>query len=631
MNLRKWVVLVFGFVSLLTTGCFNKPPKIPQIVWAPESTYTRATVVVRVATTDPNKNKIYYIMDWGDNVIDTFPSGEEEEPFASGETVEVYHIYEKWSPRDQPHSKIFEIRASAKDDKGKIQKNFSNPVSIRVIYNDEPDRPRIWLKNEMGGIKTRQTFYAAATDPEGDSIAVRFSFMGAKEWTNFRASGDTIWAEAIFDRVGTQRIWAIAKDKKGSQSARSETLDFVTIDEGYVLKTFHAETRPDEGETETLGMQSSPAIASVSGVEYIFIGSEAGKAHIVRTSDMRQTAYTYPDVEAAYDELPWGNSAAVNVPAGQWYIANDQGELYCLSTASASKIWRYPNRPDTAFTDWDLTDAAFSSGYVYVVNRDEDSLYVLSQASGTKVGYYTSPGLTVAPSIDAQGNVYIGDDSGYVHKLNPTGGLIWKHKLDGSISTSPVIDGVGNIYIGANTATGGYLYALNPDSSLKWTYSIGENIFAQPAIGTDNNLYFCDFAGRVHAVNLTTGTPKAGWSLINLGAAGSSPAFTADNYFYINTEEYHVFCIGIDGKIRWETPLPVAAKKRRASLSKREDLLVLSPVIGSNGDIYVAAGEDEPGLYKLKGRTTGITANTDWPMFRHDQNHSGKAGYSPSR
>jgi len=632
MKSKEIGLLLFALLLLFAVGCFNKPPKVPQIVSVPESTYTRATATVLVSTTDPNKNKIYYIMDWGDGVIDTFPSGEEEEPYLSGETVAVYHTYEKWSPPDQPHFKTYEVKAAAKDDKGKIQKNFSDPVTIKVVYNDEPNRPNIWLRREMGGINTRQIFYATAIDPQGDSVAIHFSFFKANDWTNFRASGDTFFSEGVFENAGVQRIWAIAKDKKGSQSVRSETLQFTTIDEGYVLKTFYPETRPDEGETDTTGIHSSPAIASIGGVEYIFIGSEAGKAHIVKTSDMKQVAYTYPDVEMAYDELPWGNSAAVNVSAGQWYIANDQGELYCLNTSNASKIWRYPNRPDTAFTDWDFTDAAFSGGYVYVVNRDADSLYVLSQSSGQKVGYFAGFGLTVAPTIDEQGNVYIGDDSGYVYKLNPTGGLIWKHKLDGSISTSAIIDGAGTIYIGANTATGGYLYALNSDSSLKWYYSIGENILSPPVIGTDNNLYFCDFAGRVHAVNSATGTLKAGWSLINLEAAGSSPAFAADGYFYINTEDQHVFCINsVDGKIRWETLLPVAAKKRRAVLSKREDDLVPSPVIDANGDIYVAAGEDEVGLYKLKGRSAGIRANTAWPMFRHDQNHSGKAGFSPTR
>ncbi|MFB0509626.1 MAG: hypothetical protein ACETVX_03955, partial [bacterium] len=58
-----------------------------------------------------------------------------------------------------------------------------------------------------------------------------------------------------------------------------------------------------------------------------------------------------------------------------------------------------------------------------------------------------------------------------------------------------------------------------------------------------------------------------------------------------------------------------------------------SPVIGSDGDIYVAGGEFEYGLYKLQGRGTGGGPATGepWPMFQHDRNHSGNKNYTPGR
>jgi len=634
MKVREIGVLAFTLIVVLlfATGCFNKPPNVPQIVQVPESTFTRAQTVIRVSTTDPNKNAIFYIMDWGDGIIDTSPSEEGATPYPNGDTVTVTHLYAKWSPSNDPPSKTFEIKASAKDDKGKVQKQWSEASSIKVIYNDEPNRPSIIPVHEMGAINTPQTFKAVAVDPQGDSVAMRFSFFSAGEWTVYRRSGDTIYADANFTSAGTKKVWVIAKDTKGSQSFSSDTVEFTAIDEGYVLDVFQATGRPDDGDVETCGMQSSPAIATIGGAEKIFIGSEDGQVYSISTSNMQKDYYKYPDVLDPFDEEPWGNSAAVNVSAGHWYIANDQGEFYCWSTAGQI-VWRYPNIQDYNFTNWDFTDAAFNSsnGYVYVVNRDFDSLYVLSDASGTKVGYYSGFGFTTAPTIDAQGNVYIGDDSGYVYKFGATAGTpIWKHKLTGSISTSAIIDAIGTIYFGANVPSNGYLYALNPDSTIKWTYTIGENILTSPVIGTDNNnIYFCDDRGRVHAVDYLTGTTKAGWSLIDLRTGGSSPAFAADGYFYINTEEQRVFCINsADGKIRWETPLPTTTTMKNRKL--REDL-VTSPVIGANGYIYVSAGEDEPGLYQLKGRTAGTRASTAWPMFRHDQNHSGKAGFNPTR
>jgi hypothetical protein len=136
----------------------------------PESTYTGANTIFRVSATDPNKDAVYYIMDWGDGVMDTFPETGQE-PYLSGDTVSVSHIYKKWSPAYSPPFKYYQIQATAKDVKGHIQKNWSDPRKIKVIYNEEPNRPIIIGKNDSGGIYVQQGFGATATDPEGDSIA----------------------------------------------------------------------------------------------------------------------------------------------------------------------------------------------------------------------------------------------------------------------------------------------------------------------------------------------------------------------------------------------------------------------------------------------------------------------------
>jgi PQQ-like domain len=634
MKIREIGVLVstLFIILLFAAGCFNKPPNVPDIVSAPESTFTRAQTLVRVATTDPNNNAVYYIMDWGDGIIDTFPNEEGASPYVSGETTSVSHLYSKWSPADDPHEKTFEIKASAKDDKGKIQKNWSDAKSIRVVYNDEPNRPSIIPVHDTGAIKTPQPFKAIAIDNQNDSISYHFSFFGANEWTRYYRSGDTISDYGTFPTAGTKKVWVIAKDTKGSQSFSSDTANFMAIDEGYVTKVFQAVTRADEGEVDTVGLQSSPAIAIVNSVEEIFIGSEGGQLYGITASNLDRDWYKYPEVEEAFDEDPWGNTAAVNTQTNHLYIANDQGELYCWSL-QGDEQWRYPNALVTALTNWDLTDAAFNkdNGYVYVVNRDYDSLYVLTDASGTKAGYYVGFSITVAPTIDAGGNVYIGDDSGYVYKLPASGNNmtpVWKIKLNGSISTSPIIDASGIIYVGANVPLNGYLYALNPDSSIKWTYTIGDNILTQPVIGTDNNIYFCDDGGKVHSVDASSGTLKLGWSLISLNANASSPAFAADGKFYLLTDDQRVFCINTNGTVRWESQLPVTGVKKYRKL--REDLIP-SPTIGGDGSIYVATGEDDIGLYQLKGRSAGTPASTAWPMYRHDRNHSGKAGFTPGR
>lgn len=639
MKLIKTGLLVCSmiFVIIFSAGCPNKPPNVPEIIstLTVDSTYTRAVATVWVATTDPNKDGIFYIMDWGDGTEpETLPAplvpDEEVEPFASGETVFVSHMYAKWSPPHSPEFKSFEIKAAAKDEKGKVQENYSTPFTIRVIYNDEPNRPDIFKKNDKGAINTLQTFKATATDTEGDSISIRFSFDKITEWSMYRASGDTIFGYGEWNRTGIQKVWAIAKDTKGSQSVSSETLAFETIDEGYIKDVFQATSRPDEGEVDTVEMWSTPAVVNIGGIDKIFVGSEGGYAYIVNSQDMKKETDFLPDVEEPYDEEPWGNTPAVDATNARWYIANDQGELYCLPITSGGELWRFPGKGVLEFTGWSFFDATFSGSYVYV--STEDTLYAINSGSGTQAWQKNLPGtfINTAPILDASGNIFIGDDSGYVNKYDVNGDLKWRKKLGDYVVTSGAIDYVsGTIYFCVNGRTENLLCAVAPDSgSIRWTYPSDFEITTSLAIDNQNYIYFGDDQGRIHAVN--NGISKSGYP-ISIDAGGvnatlSTPAFAADNYFYVMTEEQFVFCINAaTGKVEWETPLPTAGLEKSKKL-KREDDIIPSPAIGSDGDIYVVSGDDI-GLYRILGRSTGTPMkNSPWPTFRHDNSHTGKAG-----
>lgn len=621
------ILLVISVTILVvSSGCKRKIPSTPDVL-IPESTYTGVKTTFRVSAIDPNNDAVYYIMDWGDGVMDTFPETGQE-PYLSGDTVSVFHTYEKWSPPRIPEFKNFAIKATAKDAKGNIQKYWSEPETIKVTYNEEPNRPIVIGINDTGGIYVPQGFGVTATDPEGDSIAFQFSFFEPDSWTKFIASGDTLFPDndttAVFhfwSEPGTKGIWVIAKDIKGSLSIPSDTIEFEALDEGYVKGIFQATTRPDQGEVDTVGMQSSPALAAIGGTEKIFIGSEGSYAYIINTLNMNKEISVLPPVPWWVES--WGNSPAVDFTNGRWYMANDEGNFYCLS--SDELLWRYPN---ITGCEWNFTDAAFNGNYVYVATPD--TLYCLNGSSGSKLWSYSIPGIVIktAPIIDVQGDVYIGDDSGYVRKINgTTGEPIWQHDLGDMVPTSGAIDNItGTAYFGVNNVTSSHLCALEPDSGvLQWSYPIDNAIINSPVIGTDGYIYIGDDQGKLYAVK--DGSLKSGFP-ISLSASFSTPAFAADGYFYLNTDDQRVFCININGRVRWETQLSITGSKRYRKL--REDF-VPSPVIGSDGDIYVAAGEDEIGLYRLKGRSTGTPANTPWPMFRHDRNHSGKAGFVPSR
>ncbi|MFC1530630.1 PQQ-binding-like beta-propeller repeat protein [Gemmatimonadota bacterium] len=103
-----------------------------------------------------------------------------------------------------------------------------------------------------------------------------------------------------------------------------------------------------------------------------------------------------------------------------------------------------------------------------------------------------------APSIDAQGRIYFGADSGTVYAFDSDGVKLWEFNGGGNVRSSPSIAADGTIIIGCHD---GYLYAINDDGTLKWSYSIIGSPFTDPVIGTDGTIYIGSFRGEIHAVN----------------------------------------------------------------------------------------------------------------------------------
>ncbi len=606
------VVLNHGPDKPLTPSTTGPPYGLPNTI------YTFKTVAI-----DPDNDSVAVKFNWGNGRITSWSGFH-----VSGDTIRDTITYSDTGK--------FLIKVIAKDIYGDSSE-WSNSFrfAVRTIMNRAPEKPLTPIGPPYGLINTQYTFKTVVSDLDNDSVAVMFDWGNGRisNWTKFYASEDTLEDTITYPDTGTFSIKVMAKDIFEDTSEWSDTCQFRVLEEGDVKAVFHA-VYIHEIYADTLGFQSSPAIVNIAGIDKIFIGSEASYAYIVNTQNMNYEQRIQHYKENPEDMYEWGNTPAVDAANQRWYIANDQGEFYALSF-NGSRLWRYPGF-SVNFTGWNFTDAAFISNYVYVAT--EDTLYALNASAGTKVWIYRPEGvhIMISPIIDANGNVLIGDDSGYVRKLNgSTGALIWEKDIGGWIQTSGAIGSDGTIYFGVNGAVNKKLCALEPDSgSLLWSYPLDEYIVTSLAIDAQDFIYFACDHGQIHAVK--NGISKSGFPITlrvdTLNATLSTPTFAADGYFYVMTEEQHVFCIGTDGIIRWNTRLPSVHISKFIKLSnKREDDLIPSPVIGSDGDIYVAGGADYRGLYQLQGRSTGTPMlNSPWPTFRHDRQRTGKAGF-PTR
>ena len=90
-----------------------------------------------------------------------------------------------------------------------------------------------------------------------------------------------------------------------------------------------------------------------------------------------------------------------------------------------------------------------------------------------------------------------------------------------------------------------------------------------------------------------------------IDAEGAIYIGTSNGNFYTNTKNYKFYAISPNGDIVWEY--------------QTGDPINFSPVLGSDGTIYL--GSDQYELFAFKGK--GGPANSSWPMFGHDSRHTG--------
>jgi hypothetical protein len=141
------------------------------------------------------------------------------------------------------------------------------------------------------------------------------------------------------------------------------------------------------------------------------------------------------------------------------------------------------------------------------------------------------------------------------------------------------------------------------------------------AIGRSDEVITTDFDGYVTGYD---STGRALWSSTVSTSGSSTPCVAEENVVIVFDPDLDcVYGIGSDGGTLWEYSIDDSlgfegSRLRHASEGEGKP----SPVIGPNGDLYLAGIY---GLFCLSGTNLHV-ANTAWPTYNHDNAHSGWAG-----
>ncbi|MSU57789.1 MAG: cell surface protein [Pedosphaera sp.] len=322
---------------------------------------------------------------------------------------------------------------------------------------------------------------------------------------------------------------------------------------------------------------------------------------------------------------------------GVIYVSTWDGCLYAINPDRTTK-WEFH-----VTTDLKSSPAIAADGTIYVGCRDR-KFYAITPDGKKKWEFKTGGWVDSSAGIATDGTIYFGSWDNKFYALNPNGSVRWTFTTSGEVESSPAIGTDGTIYFGSHDKK---FYALNPDGSKRWQFATGGQIISSPAIGADGALYFTSVDGKLYALN-PDGTRR--WSLLTGGITESSPVLGTNGTIYVGVNSNYC-AISSDGKKLWSHRLwqyfpndfmrgtaavgadgftycaaedhrfwKVAPDGQWKWLVWLDGSCKSSPVFGADGTAYLVNYNGQ--LFGIRNVTT--LADTPWPMFRADAQHTGR-------
>ncbi len=324
---------------------------------------------------------------------------------------------------------------------------------------------------------------------------------------------------------------------------------------------------------------------------------------------------------------------------GNVYIGDEGGWFYSLDPEGQLR-WSFQAKGPIYAT------AAIHRGLVYVASLDSN-LYCLDTSGKLRWKLWLDDEFYTAPAVGAKGNIYIGSDAGTLLAVTPDGKLRWSYETGAEISSSPSIGLNGLIYITSDSVycidgrkrrhwafgTGegdyffasavpdaegtvyvgnedGFLYCIRPDGRLRWRAPVPfeDEIKTEAIIGHGDTLYL-GTEGCYLCCKAPHDTVRALCESDDIVVA--TPALSAKGTLYFLPDDGLAYAVNAHGRPVWT--YEIAADEK--------DLYYTSaPTIGPDGTVYI--GSWDGGLYAFEGDEP--PANTLWPQYRHDAQHTGR-------
>ena len=585
MRKSRFLAISLLAVLVLVAGCPNKAPRIPAQPGGPTRVAINDSATYSSLTTDPNRDKVLYVFDWGDGVADT------TDLFKSGDTATASHAWVS--------NGAYPVKVKAQDSKGKWSADWSDTLNV-VAGNRPPDAPLRPTHAGTDSVGKPIAFTTSATDPDGDSIRMRFYFAeGQVSGYGPKVPGGAAYADTVvYAQNGWKVVYAVATD--GSDTSVWSAPDSVFIESpnaapyAPLIVTDYTPTR---------GIANGPAYRfyARAGDQYgdslyyrwYFDGTDSvtsgrfqsgvdGYVEWAPTGD----THTYTVAVRVFDQTDKTNDTTPTmtfktVAEGEviWSLAAE----FVASPAVGTTVWRGDARPAIICGSIDT--------YLYVVDAYQG--FVANAVSTNDPSDYNS-----SVTIGSDSTWYVGSENGWFYAVGPDNIIKWRAGggVDGMTATA-ALGSDGSIYCGGEDRLIHKLIDNGSSATEAWSYRLSRELTSSPAIGPDWRIYCCDDSGYAYALN---GDSTLSWRVRIGDTSGiySSPAVASDSTVYVGTEAGRLVALK-DGSVVWYY-----------QVSGPRHAISSSPIIGPDGDIYF--GCDDGKLYRIDPDSHQPV--TDWPI-----------------
>ena len=194
--------------------------------------------------------------------------------------------------------------------------------------------------------------------------------------------------------------------------------------------------------------------------------------------------------------------------------------------------------------------------------------------------FQTGESIFASPTIDGEGNVYVGSLDGILYCVDSAGSELWSVQTGDWIESSAALSPDENtVYVGS---WDNKLYAINTgNGSTLWSFESGSLISSSPSIADDGSIYFGGTDGFLYGLN-SDGTLK--WEVFVGGELDSSVAIGTSGELYVASSEGVVYSFDGFGQELWSFDVP-----DEPGATGRETLIVSSCMLSGSGELYVGS------------------------------------------